>query len=491
MNSDTLFQQIADFGNNLLFFDVLFWTDKASMPFLIFWLLLASIYFAVITKFFNFRKLPQAIVLFIKSKSSVNKKDGTANSKSIVLSAIAGSADLGSLFSVAGIVAIGGAGTLFWLLFAGLISTSIRYAEVICGHNFRKKVFKNGKSHGYTGGPQIYISKIFRLYKLPKLGKVVASIYATMLFLSTFCSLQVNQSVHIFTHIFPQIQNLNWIIALVVATIVISVVVRGISRVASFNQKVVPTMIVLYLLITIAILIKHHSNILPSISLIFEDAFSFRAVNGGILGAMVLGVQRAFFCNESGMGSGAIIHANSSNKDTRKEAIISMITPIVSVIIICFCSGFIALISQSYTQGSSGIDYVINAFSSVHPMLKYATLVIVPLFGISTAVSWAYYGSRQFASLFGKNKVIIYYVLLFIAYFLCGIAENFSTLLDVADFLNLSITIPNVIALVMMSKVIIRATNGKNTKQYQKTKNDKQKIKSILSKVFQGKEKLK
>ena len=456
MNSDAFFQIISNFGDKVLFFDVLFWTDKAQLPFLICWLLMASIYFAVITGFINFKKLPAAIIAFIKGKKTV--QNGAVSSKSIVLSAIAGATDLGSIFGVAGIVAIGGAGTIFWLIIAGFLSTSIRYAEVLCGHKFRRKVFSNGKCKGYIGGPQVYIPRIFKMYKMPKLGKIVATMYALMLCLSTFCSLQINQTVHIFTHTFPQINDYTWLIALCVSALVIFVVYKGIENVAKFNQKVVPFMIIFYIFIVICVLFVHRNNIIPSLYLIFEDAMTFRAVNGGILGAMVLGVQRAFFCNESGMGSGAIIHANSSNKDSRLEAIISMITPIVSVIIVCSCSGMIVLISQSYMNGIDGTDYIINAFTSACGYFKYIILLIVPLFGITTAVSWAYYGSTLFSNLFGKNRVVIYYVLLFIAYFLCGVVDSFQIILNVADFLNLSIAIPNVIALVMMSKVIIRET---------------------------------
>ena len=458
MGADTIFKAIADFGDRLLFFDVLFWTDKAQMPFLIFWLLAASIYFSVITGFFNFRKLPKALILFVKGKKSINKKEGTVSTKSIVLSATAGATDLGSIFGVAGIVAVGGAGTIFWLIVAGFISTSIRYAEVLCGHKFRHKLVVKGESKGYTGGPQVYIKRIFRMYNLPKVGKIVAALYASMLCLSTFCSLQINQTVHIFTHTFPQTANYTWLLALLVATFVIFVVARGISSVAKFSQTAVPAMVLIYVIATICVFVVNYKNIIPSLYLIFEDAFSFRAVNGGILGAMVLGVQRAFFCNESGMGSGAIIHSKSSNKDSRQEAIISMIAPIISVVIVCSCSGLIVLVSQSYKVGNDGMDYMLNAFTSTYWLFKYIILMIVPLFGVTTAVAWAYYGSSLFSSLFGQKRVFIYYILLFIAYFLCGMAESFETILGVADFLNLSITIPNVIALVMMSKIIIKAT---------------------------------
>ena len=266
----------------------------------------------------------------------------------------------------------------------------------------------------------------------------------------------MNQSVQILTHTLPTLQNYKPIIALLIASIVISATIKGITGVAKFNQLIVPIMIIIYIISTIIILLYHHNNFSLAIKMIFEDAFTFRSINGSIIASIIVGVQRAFFCNESGMGSGAIIHSNSSNKDSKKEAIISMITPIISVVIICICSGMIVLVSGSYLTGSNGTDNIIKAFSSVHPYMKYITLIIVPMFGITTAVSWAYYGSKQFSSLFGKKLVAIYYAILFIAYFLCGIAEDFNTILDVADFLNLSITIPNIIALIMMSKVIIK-----------------------------------
>jgi AGCS family alanine or glycine:cation symporter len=454
MTSDSFFQKIADFGNNLLFFDIFFWTDKISMPFLIFWLLASALYFSFITKFLNFRKLPFAVFEFIRGKKTINKQNGTVSSKSIVLSAIAGATDIGSISGLASVIVIGGAGTIFWLIVAGFLSTSIRYAEVFCGHKFRKKVFQNGKSIGYIGGPQIYIKRIFSLYKLKQLGIFVAKLYAVMLCLSTFCSLQVNQAVQIITHTVPSLHVYAPLIALAVATVIILIAYKGISRVASFNQKAVPVMIVVYIISTLLVFITHYKNIIPAIQLIFSDAFSFRAVNGGILGSLVLGAQRAFFCNESGMGSGAIIHANSSNNDSKKEAIISMITPIVSVLIVCLCSGMIVLVSKSYVDNTTGVDSIINAFASVHPAMKYLNVILIPTFGITTAVAWSYYGSRQFASLFGNNKVLVYYTLLFVAYFLCGIANDFGVILDVADFLNLSITIPNIIALLMISRRI-------------------------------------
>ncbi|MEN9782304.1 MAG: hypothetical protein RL208_454 [Pseudomonadota bacterium] len=457
MNVDGLFEVIAEIGNNLLFFNVSPF-KQFPLPFLIFWLIGGSVYVAFKLKFFNFFALPKAIWLFITEKSKV-ADNNTASSKTIVISSIAGATDLGSIFGVATIVATGGAGTIFWMIVAGIISTSLRFVEVLCGHFFRRRQYSNGKFIGFIGGPQVYINRIFKIYKMPQMGLWVAKIYAFNVAISTFCSLQVNQTVHIITHLTPFLKNYNWIISLFVATFIISLVIGGFSRIAKFNLKIVPIMVVMYLFITAYILFANASNIIPSLHLIINDALSFRAINSSISAMIILGAQRAFFCNESGMGSGAIIHANSSNENSIKEAIISMITPIVSVLVVCSCSGLIVLttgVYNSVSSTSSGVEFILMAFTTVNENMKYFVLLIVPLFAITTAVSWAYYGSRSWMSLFGLRYVPVYYLILFISYYLCGLVDNFQTILDVADVLNLSISIPNIIALVMFIKIARR-----------------------------------
>jgi AGCS family alanine or glycine:cation symporter len=467
MNADKIFEKIAELGNKILFFDILHYTKiKASMPFLIFWLLFASLYFSIVLRFLNFKSLFKVLCIFLKEKSYVDKKHNLASTKSIILSATGGATDLGSIFGVATIVAIGGPGTIFWLIFAGIISTSIRFVEVFCGHKFRKKIYINGEHKGYNGGPQIYIKKAFTMIKLPRLGRIFAKIFAFNVTISTFCSLQINQTVHVITHTMPFMAKYDWIISLTISIIVISIVVRGISSLAKFSKTFVPIMLYLYFLITMVVIVINYDKIIPTFIIVIKDAISFRAINGGFLGSMILGVQRAFFCNESGAGSGAIIHSSSDNKDSYKEAMLSIITPIISVLIVCFCSGLIVLLTGVYNceHSGSGIDFIMKAFAEIHPKMQYVTLIIVPLFGITTAASWAYYGSRSWQSVFGKN-VKVYYCLLFVAYFLCGIVKNFETILNVADILNLSITIPNITSLIILSNFIRKALKKERKKR--------------------------
>lgn len=453
--SDYIFSIIAKAGESILFFDITLFNQNVKIPFLIFWLLAASLYFSVILRFKNFTLIPKAFGIFfneIKNQKSIKAKN-LASSASIVLTSIGGSVDLGSIFAVATIVSIGGPGTIFWLLIAGILSTSIRFTEVFYGHKLRTKVSSHGKLTGFIGGPQVYIKKAFKLYKIGKIGNIMTKIYAFNVAISTFFSLQLNQTTHVIIHTVESLQSKQWLVALIIAIIVLSIILGGIKSVTKFGEKAVPLMIISYIIATIIVILKHYDQVLPSLYLIVQDAMSFKAINGSILGAFVLGFQRAFFCNESGTGSGAIIHSSSSNENSYKEATISIVSPIISVLIVCFCSGLIVLVSKAYTMTSlSGVALIVHAFNTVHPLMEYMTLVIVPLFGLTTATAWAYYGSQSWSNLFGKKYISIYYILLFIAYLFSGMVKDFGIILQIADILLLSTTIPNIIALVMLSR---------------------------------------
>jgi AGCS family alanine or glycine:cation symporter len=458
MTADEILLKVADIGNSVFFFNVLSFSNQYKIPFLIFWLISASVFFTVILKFINFLQLPKMIYRFSKEKNHNSRNENLASTKSISLSAIGGAVDLGTIFAIATIVSIGGPGTIFWLIIGGIISTSIRFFEVFCGHYFRKKVFSNGEFVGYTGGPYIYIQKAFSFYKIPKIGKIFVKIYSLNIIMSTFFSLQINQTIHVLTHAFPAAREYDWIFSVLFAIIIVSIAIKGISSVARFSTKVVPIMIYIYIACTIYILIWNIEKILPSISLIFKDAMSFNKINGNHFGCMILGMQRAFFCNEAGTGSSAIIHANSNNKDSYKEAFLSMIEPIVSVLIVCLCSGMIVITTGVYNFADqlSGVELIMKSFGSIHKDFSYITLIVVPLFGLTTAISWAFYGSKSWIHLFGKKTVNIYYTLLFVGYFISGTTKNFSIILNVADIFGLSSTLTNIIALFMLSGFVFK-----------------------------------
>ncbi len=427
-------------GNNILFYNIKI-SENIYIPFLIGWLAATSMFFMIKLKFFNIKNLIKSFMLCFNKKLPHNQLE--LSPRKIVLTAIGSSVDLGSVFGVALGVVIGGPGVIFWLIVAGIFGTSIRFIEVFASHKYRNHLNKTS-----FGGPHLYIERIFSELNLHKTGKVIAFIFALFFTFSTFCSLQVNQTVSVITEHSFQLQNYRFLTCIIFASIIIISINTGMAKITKIAEKIVPWMTICYFICTAIVLIFHYDKILSSIFLILKDALSFNNVKGNTLGCFVIGMQRAFFCNEAGMGTGAIVHASSDNKNTLLEATISMVTPVISVLVVCLCSGVVVVISGAYNHNlNDGIKIIIQAFESVHPLLRFVIFLVVPVFGYTTAISWGYCGNRTWCYLFGEKSSKIYYIVLFVSYIVCGMVKDFGFMLDIADLMNLSITIPNILAL--------------------------------------------
>ena len=441
---------VANFGSNLLFFNI-FPFYGIKIPFLIAWLVIASAYFFIGMKmynmkfaFFAFKYGTSKSVEKIQREEVKKSKLRVQTSRAISLFSVGSNADLGSIFGVAVAISIGGRGVIFWMLIVTLISSSIRVFEVFVAHSMRKK--SEDGSH-YIGGPQFYIVTALKKVRMKKLGSVLAFVFSMFLILSTFCSVQMNQTVMIFSSFAGLEGGKVALVSLVISAFVAIVLLYGFEKIASFSDKYIPVIGFSYFLATTIVIIFNYKNIIPSFKGIFIDAFSLKAGISGFISSIVLAAQRAMFCSETGMGSAPISHINSVNKNSLTEATISAMTPLLSVFIVCFCSGLIISVTEAYKIKSSGVDMMIQSFATVHPKFPLLLLLIIPTFGISTAVAWAYYGQRLWIDYFGESKKNIYRALLFISYWVCGTSTNFNSILAIADFLGLAITIPNVFSL--------------------------------------------
>ncbi len=455
---DLIIQNIVDTGNNLLFFNILFWQNDFKLPFLIAWLVFSSLFFSIIFLGKNFRLIPISIKLLLSQKFT-DKQDKDIKetkiqqekSKDIIMFTIGSCVDIGSMFGVALMVKQCGVGSIFWVLISGILATSIRFAEVFMGHHYR--VLSPNKI-SYIGGPQIYIKKYFSEKGFLKIGIILSTCFTVMLFCSTFFSPQLNQTASTLRHFVPVLKDYDLLFCFTLSIIVVFIVSGGFHRIISVASKIVSIMSKVYILIAFIVIFFNYNNIVPLLQNIFIEAFTIKAGFGGFLTMIVFAIQRGFFCNESGMGSGAMSHANSVNKDSVQEAVISMITPILTTSVLCVTSGLIVAITDAHLHGDTGLEIMMHALGTVHSSFHYVLFLLVPLFGISTAIAWAYYGQRAFGSLFGEKNIFIYNVILFISYIICSKANNFQAVLNLADIANLGITIPNIIVLLFASKFI-------------------------------------
>ena len=464
---NNFFSSVGNYGSKILFFNICpFFGDKIDIPFLIFWLSFASVYFFIRMRLYNCKIILLSIKYFASKKiedyqkEQIKKNGYGSTSKATSLFATGSNVDLGTIFGVAAAMQIGGIGVLFWMFVAAILSISIRVIEVFISHFYRinrktEKIFQ--------GGPQYYIEMAFKKKGVKWIGKSLKIFFILSISFSTFFSPQINQTVKVINYFVNPQARYNWLISLIISVLVIILLIGGFDRVAKYLRKTIPMIGMLYLSTCIIIIAIHHNNILPTIKNIYLEGLSLKNGISSLLFIVSIGARRAFFCLETGMGSSGITHANSVNNSSLGEAILGAIVPLISVVIVALCSGMVVGVTHPHLidQNKTGIEILVQSFKSVHANMHYVLFLTIPLFGISTSIAWSYYGKNAWISLFGKKSDKIYIILLFIAYWSCGQSDNFISILNAADVINLSTTIPNIIALYILSNRYLKTFSNK------------------------------
>lgn len=448
------FESLVDVLEQLLFFPVPFPGAAEGLPFLIFWLLLAGIFFTLRLGFANFTLLGHGIKV-IMGKYKSEEGDGEISSFQAVATVVSGTVGVGgNIAGVAIAVSVGGPGSVIWIMLAGLLCTANKFAEVIIGHKYRHKD-KNGK---WNGGAWYYLSAGLQDTPFAVLGKPLAVLFAI------FCiggalgggnMFQSNQAVAIITDTYPAAEPFEWLFALTMASLVFVVLIGGIKRIAQVAELLVPSMAAIYLLASIVVLIAHASDIPAAFSYMFQQAFTPEAAGGGMIGALIMGLRRAFFSNEAGIGSAPIAHAASRNVDPVREGSVSVVEPIIDSVIICTMTGLVITVTGAYedVQGMTGVALTSSAFASVMGWFPHLLTICVLLFAFSTALTWSYYGERAWSYLTRGRFLMAYYLLYCSLTFLGGISQ-LGVVVMFSDLLILAMAIPNMIGLYLMSNTI-------------------------------------
>lgn len=460
MQADKIIQLIGKFSDKILFFNIT-GNDKFNIPFLIAWIGFSALYLTFRLRFVNVRYFFSCVRLALSSKiekkqmnfGNHSKNKSMSTSKKIVLTGIGEAIDVSSIFGVTVAVSLCGPGVIFWILVAGLFSMPVRFMEVALGHSTRRFDKKN---QIMIGGPQHYIKIMFSIIKAKKLGSLVAGIFSICIIVSTFISPQVNQTIHVFRSLVPGFDAYEFIASAFFTFLIMLILLRGFRAITVVVSRMVKLMSILYIFTCFLIIYKHRDKLGYISEQIILQAFSFKAIEGSVLFTVITAFKRVFFANDVGQGVSSIGHVNSLNKNSIQEGIMSMSATVIITLIMALCSGIIVVITDAYLQNKDAMGTVIYAFDTINPWLKYSLFCVVPMFAITTAISWGYFGQKAWANLFGLKTVFIYNILLSTAYIICGMTHDFTLILNVTDIFNLSIAIPNIIALLIGVKFIAR-----------------------------------
>lgn len=448
----------------VLFFD--FWTDQwlgVSVPFIVFWLFCGSVFFTFRMGFINIRGFRHAIRL-IKGDYDKPGETGEVTHFQALASALSATIGLGNIAGVAIAVSLGGPGAIFWLIVAGLFGMSAKFAECTLSMMYRE-VDPDGV---VSGGPMHYLRDGLAELGFKRIGIVMGTLFAILCMGGSFgggCVFQISQSVKVLkdTAGLQFLGEHSWLYGVVMAAAVGIVIIGGIRRIAATAEKIVPLMCGIYLLAAIYILAVNHDHIPSAMHLILTSAFTSDAAYGGFLGVMVIGIKRAAFSNEAGIGSAAIAHAAATTDEPVKEGIVAMLGPFIDTVIICTMTGLVIVITETYNNpeyariiaSNEGAILTARAFGSVIWWFPYILTLAIVLFAYSTMISWSYYGERCWTDLFGRRSSIIY-KWVFLGFVVLGSIVTAKSAVDFADLMIFSMAFPNIFGVVMLSGKIRR-----------------------------------
>ena len=442
----------------VLFFDVAFWDNgqpgEIVLPAVVVWLVAGAIYFTLKFRFINFRAFRHAIDC-VRGRYTDPNAAGEISHFQALSAALSATVGLGNIAGVAVAVGLGGPGAIFWMVLAGLLGMSSKFAECSLGQKFRL-IDENGQ---VTGGPMIYLRDGLAQRGLPRLGAVLSVIFAVMCIGGSFGGGNMFQSNQAFAIVRDQIP---WLAAngaigaaifgLVMATVVGLVIVGGIRRIGEVAGILVPGMCLLYICAGMGVLAVNAGQIPAAVGTIFGSAFSLEAGLGGFVGVLIQGFRRAAFSNEAGVGSASIAHSAARTEEPLREGLVALLEPFIDTVVVCFMTGLVLVVSGAYADPNAGesIAMTAYAFATVFPWYPVVLSITAVLFAFSTMISWSYYGEKCWEHLFGSGSVLIY-KLIFLFFCWAGAVFNAASVLDFGDLMILGMAFPNVMGVILLA----------------------------------------
>ena len=435
-------------------------------------ILAVGIFLTIRLKGLQITKLPMAIKHIIANEKS--GKDGEVSSFGALCTALSATIGTGNIVGVATALVAGGTGALFWMWLAALLGTATKYSECLLAVKYRV-VAEDGH---IIGGPFYYIEK-----GMGKNWKWLAKLFAFFgvgvgLFgIGTFT--QVNGITSAVKNFFDpegahsvSLFGLDYSYAVIIAGILLTVcvalvIIGGLKRISRVAEIIVPFMAVLYVVTALIILICNVTKIPAAIVLIVQSAFGLKAAAGGMLGAMIVamqkGIARGIFSNEAGLGSAPIAAAAAQVEEPAKQGLVSMMGTIIDTLVICTMTGLSIVITGTWDMGLEGVAVTTKAFQLGLPfpdqLCAFILMICLVFFAFTTILGWDYYSERCLEYLSGGNqKLVKGYRWVYILAIFIGPYMTVSAVWTIADIFNGLMAIPNLIAIVALSGVVVAET---------------------------------
>lgn len=412
-----------------------------------------GLFFMFHSRLLQYRYVKHSLDLLTgKYHDGSNTTGGDISHWGALATALSGTIGLGNITGVAVAITLGGPGAIFWMWVTAIVGTSTKFYTASLAIMYRGYDDKGD----LQGGPMYVIRE-----GLGKKWMPLAAMFAFAGLLGTSPVFQINQLVQILRDVVAvpvgiassdDHFNFDLIMGLLLAALIYSVIAGKIKRISSVAGKIVPSMVVFYMLITAYLLLSNAAEIPDMFALIFTDAFSGNAVSGGVIGAVILiGVQRGVFSNEAGIGTESLAHGAAKTNEPTREGLVAMVGPVIDTLVVCTCTALALLVTGVWEGDAVGVSMTSAAYEQVFPGVgSYLVLMMVFAMSTTTVLTYWYYGSKCMAFLFG-TAMQKYYTLGYMLLITIGAVASMEAVINLFDGVYATMAIPTMISTILLA----------------------------------------
>ncbi len=438
--------------------DVIFFSLNIAgldVPVIAFWLIAAGFVFSLYFRFPNLRYFGLALKI-VRGQYTRTDEPGDLTHFQALSAALSGTVGVGNIAGVAVAISIGGPGAVFWMILAGLLGMATKMVECTLGVAYRR-INADGT---VSGGPMHYIHKGLAERGLAGLGAFLATLFAVFGIGASITLFQVNQAFTQFSEATGVQDGLAF--GIIIAFTVGLVIIVGVRMIGVVVQVLVPLMAFIYLAAGFIILCLHLERVPAAFASIVVEAFAPEEVSGGVIGAMIIGLQRAVYSNEAGTGSAAIAHSAVKTREPSSEGLVALLEPFIDTIVVSTMTALIVIVTGAHKiHGLSGIEITSAAYASVFPWFPNVLAVAVILFAYTTMLTWSYYSVKCWTYLAGESYwTNLGYKLVYCLLLSTGAVVSMEAALEFVDAMFFAMAIPNVIALYILGPQVKREIEG-------------------------------
>ncbi len=453
---DQAIRPLADAASAMIFYSAPFFGTE--LPLIVVWLIAGGCFFTLYLRFVNLRGFAHALKV-VSGRYARPDDPGEISQFQALTAAVSGTVGIGNIAGVAVAISIGGPGATFWLIVAGLLGMSTKFAECALGVLYRE----THADGSVSGGPMHYLARGLAEHDWPRLGRALGAFYAAAMVVGCLGignMFQSNQAAAIFINVTGGADSFfadrAWLIGVTLALSVALVIIGGIRSIATTTARLVPGMAILYVVSATTVILLNAEAVPGAFVAIWQGVFNPEGVAGGAAGVMIMGFRRAVFSNEAGLGSAAIAHATARTREPVSEGYVALLEPFIDTVVICTMTALV-IVTTVYDPamngaGVNGIELTTAAFSSTISWAPIPLSVAAILFAFSTMITWSYYGLTAFLYLVGDHRAAdLGFKLFFLSFVVLGSSVQLGSLVDLSDALVFIVAIPNLLGLYLLA----------------------------------------